>query len=94
MAGKDWIELAMVVIMLVGLIGGFWNRHRLHKGIGVRFIQFLGVVFVVPVIVILTLEQRLGTDPTATLLGTIVGYLLSGIGKDEKPSEKLTKPDK
>ena len=46
-------------------------------------IQFLAVVFVVPAIIILALEGVLGTESTAALLGAIVGYVLSGIGKDE-----------
>ena len=37
-----------------------------------------------PVIGILALEQRLSSEAVATLLGTVVGYVLSGIGKDER----------
>jgi hypothetical protein len=36
-----------------------------------------------PIILILALEDVLGNQTTAALIGAIVGYVLSGIGKDE-----------
>lgn len=80
---KAWIELAAAVIMIGGLGGLLYDRYKHQKGIGVRAIQFLAVMFVIPAILILALERVLSSESTATLLGTIVGYVLSGIGKDE-----------
>ena len=80
---RQLIELIAASIMIVGVFGVFYDRIKHKKGIGVRVIQFLAVVFVVPAILILALERVLSTESTATLLGTIIGYVLSGIGKDE-----------
>jgi len=86
MTVKDGIEIAMLLIMAGGLFVVHSNRRMLRRGIGVRVIQFLAVAFLLPAIVILSLEGKLGNESTGTLLGAIVGYILSGIGKDE-PSE-------
>jgi len=80
---KELIELIAAIIMICGLAGILYDRIKYKKGIGVRVIQFLAVVFVVPAILILALEGILSTESTAALLGAIIGYILSGIGKDE-----------
>jgi len=85
---KPWIEGAMLLLMLLGLGGVLFERYRKNKGIGVRVIQFLTVALFLPTVVILALEGILETETVATLLGAIVGYVLSGIGKDEKNSSK------
>jgi hypothetical protein len=79
---KEVIELILVAIMLIGLLGVFYDRIKTKKGIGVRVIQFLAVVFIIPTIIILALEGAL-SEVSAALIGTIIGYVLSGIGKDE-----------
>ena len=55
---KTAAEGAMLVIAVLDAIGGVWNRIKLGKGIGVRFIQYLGLVVLVPIIAILSLEGR------------------------------------
>src|SRR5207253_9193678 len=54
---KNIVEGVMLVIMLAGLIGGVWNRFKLGKGIGLRFIQYIGLTFVVLFFVILSLAR-------------------------------------
>ena len=49
------------------------------KGIGVRMIQLIAVLILVPVIAVLALEGSLTGEGTGTLLGAIVGYALGGI---------------
>jgi len=83
------LELSAVIVMVGGLIGIFVERCRTKRGIGVRVIQFLSVVLVIPVIFILALEKVLSSETVGTLLGAVVGYVLSGIGKDE-PTKKST----
>ena len=80
---KELLEIGAVIIMIGGVAGVFVERMRSGKGIGVRVIQLLSVVLVVPVVLILALEGVLGGETVGTLLGAIVGYILSGIGKDE-----------
>ncbi len=82
------IEAVACLIMLGGVIGILWERRQTNRGIGVRVIQLATVFLVLPTILILALEQILETQTTAALLGTIVGYVLSGIGKDESSAMK------
>ncbi len=83
MENKNIIEIVACLIMIFGLIGIFYERIKFQKGIGVRIIQFLAVVLLLPIILILAMEKILDNQTTATLIGAIVGYILSGIGKDE-----------
>ena len=83
MGAKEILEIIAGVTIIVGLVGILWERCCKNKGIGVRVIQFLTVVFLLPIILILALEGVLEGETVATLLGAIVGYVLSGIGKDE-----------
>lgn len=89
-----WDFLPGYVIVLLAALTLFvivWERHK-HpkpKGIGARVIQLFAVVVLIPSIVLLSLAGKLEGQATATLLGTIVGYVLSGIGKDE-PTPKGT----
>lgn len=79
------VEIVACVVMIAGLLGVFIERYRTKRGIGVRVIQFLTVTLVLPTILILSLEGVLNGQTTATLIGAVVGYILSGIGKDESP---------
>lgn len=81
---KTIIEGVACLVMIGGLIGIFIERSRSKRGIGVRVIQFLTVTMVLPIILILSLEGVLSDQTTATLIGAVIGYILSGIGKDEK----------
>jgi len=78
-----WLEAVMALIMLVGLVGLLLQRFKSNSGIGVRAIQFLGVVIVVPAIVILAVAQILSSEVVGALLGAVVGYVLSGFGAEE-----------
>ena len=80
---KAALEIVAGIIMVGGLTGIFTERIVKNRGIGVRIIQFLTVTLVLPIILILALEGILKGETVATLLGAIVGYILSGIGKDE-----------
>ena len=72
--------------MVGGLAGIFIERIWRNRGIDVRVIQFLTIVLIIPVILILALEDILNGQTTAALIGTVIGYILSGIGKNEKNS--------
>lgn len=80
---KATVEVAMLVIAVVGLAGGVWNRLTLSKGIGIRFIQYLGLTVLVPVIAILSLEDRISPEMTGAIAAAAVGAVLAGIGKEE-----------
>jgi hypothetical protein len=80
-----WPAVLIVCLAVLAMCVVVWDRHHHDpkKGIGVRAIQFLAVVLLIPSIVVLSLVGKLEGQATATLLGTIVGYVLSAIGKDE-----------
>ena len=83
MTAKFLLEIVAASVMVVGLIGIFVERWHSKRGIGVRIIQFLAVVLVVPIVFVLALEKILSSETVGTLLGAVVGYILSGIGKNE-----------
>jgi hypothetical protein len=56
MPTKQIVEFVMLLIAVLALIGGIWNRIRWNKGIGVRFLQYLGLTVLLPTVVILSLE--------------------------------------
>src|SRR6266852_7456529 len=58
------------------------------RGIGVRIIQFLAIVCIVPAIVILRLYDKISSDAVMTLLGTVIGFVLSNIKefRNRRPS--------
>ncbi len=77
------VEIVAVLIMLGGVGGIFYGVFKGTIVLSVRTLQFLAIAFVVPVILILSLERTIGNEATAALIGTIVGYALSGLGKSE-----------
>jgi hypothetical protein len=78
------VEGTMLAIAVVGMIGGVWNRIQMRRGIGVRFIQYLGLTVLVPLITILSLEHRISKEMTGAIAAAAVGGVLAGIGKDEQ----------
>jgi hypothetical protein len=83
MTTRHLLEVVAALVMIGGLFGIFVERCRSKRGIGVRIIQFLAVVLVVPTVFVLALEEILSSETVGTLLGAVVGYILSGIGKNE-----------
>ena len=91
-----WIVGALVAFMFLALIGVIWLTYKyktkneqgsLKKSkIRRRTIQFLSVSVGLPALVILALVGALGPQAIATLFGAFFGYILSGIGDEEKDS--------
>ena len=79
------VILAMVVLMLGGLAGGLWDRARQNKSITDRFIQFLGVCWIIGATVILATIDQLNWA-AATIFSAMAGYLFA--------LQKRTKTDK
>lgn len=86
------VEMFASAVMLLGVIGALWSlkRAKTLKGsaIGPRHIQFVSVCLIVPTILILGLEKVLTHETTATLIGGLAGYLLSGLGTYEPKPDK------
>ena len=77
-----WIELFAVLIMAGGLGGIFYLIIKQNAIIGIKTIQFIAIVFILPMLLILGLEGSIGRETLSVLLGTLVGFLLSGTGKE------------
>ena len=69
-----YIQLGMIALMTTALVGGLLNRRRLGKGIGERFIQFVGVTWLIGATVILTIADLID-GVAGTILGALAGYL-------------------
>jgi hypothetical protein len=81
---KSTVEVVMLTIALVGIVGGVWNRIKKNKGIGIRFIQYLGLTVLLPIVTILSLECRISQEMTGAIAAAAVGGVLTGFGKDEQ----------
>jgi len=77
------VEIVAVLIMVGGVGGIFYGVFKGTITLSFRTIQFLAIAFVVPAILILSMERTIGNEATAALIGMIVGYALSGIGRSE-----------
>lgn len=77
-----WIGLIAVLIMAGGLGGIYYFIYKQNAVIGVKTIQFVAVIFVLPLLIVLGIMNVLGRETIGTLLGVIVGYVLSGFGKE------------
>ena len=77
-----WIAVLAVLIMAGGLAGVLYLIIKKQMAINNKMIQFLAVTFVLPLLVTLGIMNTLGRETIGTLLGVIVGYVLSGFGKE------------
>ena len=82
---KGWVESISVATVPIVIIGMLALLVKQGKGIGPRIIQFVGVCFAFPAILILALEGKIAQESLGFVLGTIMGYVLSGISKEEPP---------
>jgi len=89
------VEILASLVMIASVLGALWSLRGEWTGSGEartrgpkivinpRHIQFVSVGLIVPTILILGLEKVLTSETTATLIGGLAGYLLSGIGRYE-----------
>jgi len=91
---KDIIEIMMGCIMLAVIIGVLIRSLRKTgiagkpSGIGARVIQFTCVSLIIPGIIILGIEDILKGETIATIIGGLIGYVLSGVGNYESTDNK------
>lgn len=85
---NKWIEIPLLFLMIAGPFYTLYKRLNQKKadgswmGLGQRVIQLVALFILVPAIIVLSVENILPKDALVTLLGTIVGYSLSGLTKD------------
>lgn len=76
---KPIMELAAIAAIPLGLLFSF--IIALRRGMGPRIIQFAGAVTLIPIIFVLAMEKAFDTTTLGVLLGTLVGFVLSGVGE-------------
>ena len=77
-----WIGFIAVLIMAGGLAGIFYLIIKQNAVVGIKTIQLVAVIFALPLLIVLGILNVLGRETIGTLLGVIVGYVLSGSGKE------------
>lgn len=83
MGWRILVEIIAALIMF-GVVGGiFYGALKGSLTLNVRTIQFLAISFLVPAILILSMERAIGSEATSALMGIVVGYVLSVLGKHE-----------
>jgi hypothetical protein len=86
---KDCIELTAVAMWPLGFGAIIFERLMSGKyGLGARIIQLCAVVMLFPAILILGLERILDAATIGTLIGGLVGYVLSGVGDYQASTDK------
>jgi hypothetical protein len=90
---KYIIEIIAISLWPLGFGAIIYTRFQKKgdddwRGIGVRVIQLTAVVLLFPLILILGLEKVLDSSVMGTLIGGLVGYLLSGIGDYDRNRDK------
>ncbi len=79
---QGWIGLIGTLVMAGGLGGIFYLIVKQNMSMGTKTIQFLAIAFVLPLMLVLGVMNILGRETIGTITGTVVGYVLSGIGKE------------
>jgi hypothetical protein len=77
-----WIGLIGVLIMAGGLGGIFYLIIKQNATIGLKTIQFLSIIFVLPLMLVLGVFNVLGRETIGAVIGVVVGFVLSGISRE------------
>jgi len=77
-----WIAVIAVLIMAGGLGGIFYLIIKQNAVIGAKTIQFISIVFVLPLMLALGVTNVIGRETIGPLIGVIVGYVLAGSWKE------------
>ena len=74
----------IAVLTMSGVVGGiFYGALKGTLTLNFRTIQFLAIAFLVPAVIVLAMERTIGSEVTSALIGIIIGYVLSVLGKAE-----------
>lgn len=74
-------QLIMVVTCVIVLFGGVLLFKKSHGQIGENSLQVAGMVFIMPVVMVLSGMGCIDSDTVSVILGAVVGYFFR-IAKD------------
>lgn len=72
-----WIAIIAVLIMAGGLGGIYYLIIKQNAVIGTKALQFIAIVFVLPLMLALGVTNVLGRETIGPLIGVIIGYVLA-----------------
>ncbi len=75
---KGAIELTAAATTAIGAIGSL--IYAAKRGIGPGTIKLAGTVMIIPIVLILALEKTLEPSTLGTVIGAVLGFVLSGVG--------------
>lgn len=73
-----WIAVIATLIMAGGLGGIYYLIIKQNAVIGAKTLQFISIVFVLPLMLALGVMNVLGRETIGPLVGVIIGYVLAG----------------
>ena len=73
--------LSVILIFIRSFIGKV-------KGFGARTIQIICLMLIIPTLLILALEKILVGETVATIIGGLIGYVLTSVGDEKKSEDK------
>jgi hypothetical protein len=76
---KPIMEITAIAAIPLGLLFSF--IIALRRGMGPRIIQFAGAVTLIPIVFVLAMEKAFEAATLGVLIGTMVGFVLSGVGE-------------
>jgi hypothetical protein len=78
-----WIAVIAVLIMAGGLGGIYYLIIKQNAVIGAKTIQFISIVFVLPLMLALGVTNVIGRETIGPLIGVVIGYALAaGFGHE------------
>ena len=77
-----WICLIAVLIMAGGVYIVYYQVVKQNAVIGMQAVRFLGLVFILPTLLILGLFNVLHAETIGTIIGVIIGYVLTLMGRE------------
>jgi hypothetical protein len=77
-----WIAAIAALIMAGGLGGIYYLIIKQNAVIGGRTVQFISIIFVLPLMLALGMMNIIGRETIGPLMGVIIGYVLSGSWKE------------
>lgn len=88
MTGIEWIKIIAVTGAVIAMLGGmcltFERLRAKNQGFGPNSLKALGIVFFIPVLLIIGVAlPDFNSEALSALFGTVAGYVLSTIKNND-----------